>query len=133
MLELSSSDLQTIEDVHRLWTQAELAGDSLAVLRMCTDDVVWIPPDSPVLEGREAIKRWLKRTEVEIKNLEISDVRIYGSGTVAYKTGNYNTTYRIGDSTEVMGMRGTHLWILHRTGNSEWRVAIVTWSSIEAG
>jgi uncharacterized protein (TIGR02246 family) len=75
--ELSSHDLQAIADLHKRWIDAELAGDSLAVLRLCTDDVVWIPPDSPVLEGREAIIRWLKRAEVQIISIEISDLRTW--------------------------------------------------------
>jgi len=93
---------------------------------------VWIPPDSPALEGREAITRWLKGTEVEIKSIEVTDLRIRGNGTVAYKTGNYFTAYKVSSSSEVIGVKGTHLWILQKFGNGEWRVAIVTWSSIEA-
>ena len=132
MSDLSSNDLQAIEDIHKRWIDAELAGDSLEVLRLCTDDVLWIPPDSPVLEGKEAITRWLKGTEVEIKSLEVTDFRIGGSGTVAYKIGNYTTAYKARGSSEVSRVKGTHLWILQKIRNGEWRVAIVTWSSIEA-
>jgi uncharacterized protein (TIGR02246 family) len=131
-LELSSNDLQAIKDVHNRWIEAELAGDSLALLQLCTDDVVWIPPDSPVLEGRESITRWLKGAKAEIKNIQITDLRIGGSGTMAYKRGNYTTIYKGSGSKEVMEARGTHLWILQKMGNGEWLVAIVTWNSIES-
>jgi uncharacterized protein (TIGR02246 family) len=130
--ELSSNDLQAIEDIHKRWIDAELAGDGLELLRLCTDDVVWIPPDFPVLEGREPITRWLKGAEVEIKSIEVTDLRIGGSGTVAYKTGNYTTAYKAVGSSEVRGVKGTHLWILQKIAKGEWRVAIVTWSSMEA-
>lgn len=129
---LSSNDLQAIMDVQKRWIEAELAGDSLAVLRLCMDDVVWIPPDSPMLGGREAITRWLKGKKVEIKSIEVTDVRIGGSGTVAYKTGNYTTRYIAVGRSEVVEVKGTHLWILQKMANSDWRVAIVTWSSLEA-
>ena len=124
--------MQAIEDLHKRWMEAERSGDSLAVLRLCTDDVVWIPPNSPVLEGREAIMRWLKRAEVEIGSLEVTELRIGGSGTAAYKTGNYTTGYKACGNSEVSGVKGTHLWILKRMANGDWQVAIVTWSLIEA-
>jgi uncharacterized protein (TIGR02246 family) len=108
--DLPADDLQAIECVHRRWIEAELAGDNLAVLRLCTDDVVWIPPDSPLLEGKEAITRWLKSTvEVEIRSLEVTDIRIAGNTTWAYKTGNYSTAYTGGGSSEVREAKGTHL------------------------
>lgn len=132
MWELLSSDLQAIEEIHKRWIEAELAGDSLAVLRLCTDDVLWIPPDAPLLEGKQAIARWLKVAEVEIESLEISGLRIGGGGTVAYKTANYTTAYVAEDSSDVSSVRGTHLWVLRKMENHEWRVAIVSWSLIEA-
>lgn len=95
MSELSSNDLQAIEGVHNRWIEAELAGDGLAVLELCTDDVVWMPSGSPVVEGREAIARLMEGAKAEIRSLEITDLRIGGSGTVAYKTANYSTTYAV--------------------------------------
>jgi uncharacterized protein (TIGR02246 family) len=127
--ELSSNDVRAIEEVHRRWMEAELAGDSLAVLRLCTDDIVWIPPDIPLLEGKEAISIWLKSTEeVQIKRLEVTDLGIAGNQTWAYKTGNYSTAYTASGSSEVREAKGTHLWILKKSASGTWLVAIVTWS-----
>jgi uncharacterized protein (TIGR02246 family) len=130
--ELSSNDLEAIADLHNRWLEAERSGNSLAVLRFCTDDVVWMPPDSTILEGKEAITRWMKYTNVEIKSLELTDIRIDGSGTVAYKTANYSTAYLAEGDSEVSRVKGSHLWILKKFSHGDWRVAIVTWSSVEA-
>lgn len=127
--ELASEDVRAIEDLHNRWIEAELAGNSAAVLRLCTEDVVWVPPDSPLLEGRDEISEWLQSAEVEIRSLEISDLRIRGGGTVAYKTANYTTTYRPAGSSDLIEAKGTHLWILRKVGKLGWRVALVTWSA----
>lgn len=131
MSELSVDDLRAIEDVHSRWIEAELTGDNLAVLRLCSDDIVWIPPDSPLLEGKEAITCWLKATvEVEIKSLEVTDLRIDGNGTLAYKTGKYSTVYTAAGSSELREVQGTHLWILKKSAGGDWQASIVTWTSV---
>ncbi|HKR61446.1 MAG TPA: DUF4440 domain-containing protein [Pyrinomonadaceae bacterium] len=131
MASLPGVDLQAIEEVHNRWLDLERAGDGLAVLQLCTDDVVWIPPNSHVLVGQPAITQWLKSEEVEIISLETTDLRIVGSGTVAYKTSNYSTAYVAADRAEITKAKGTNLWILHKLPDSGWKVAIVTWSVLD--
>lgn len=132
MSELSRDDMQAIEKVHNRWLEVERASDSLAVLQLCTDDTMWVPPNSPALVGQQAIMQWLRGTEVEIISLEITNLHIGGSGTVAYKTSNYSTAYVVADSSGISRVKGTHLWILHKLPDSGWKVAIVTWNILEA-
>jgi ketosteroid isomerase-like protein len=82
-----------------------------------------------MLDGKEAIAQWLKGTEVEIRRLEVTDLRIGGSKSVAYKTGNYETLYLSEGSSEVREAKGTHLWVLKKSPGGDWLVAIVTWTS----
>ena len=131
MSELSAVDLQAIEQLHTRWIDYERAGDNLSLLRLCTDDVMWLPPNSPALIGQQAIIQWLRSSEAKIVNLEITDLRIRGSGSLAYKTSNYSTAYVGTDSPETKSVKGSHVWILHKLTEGGWKVALVTWSTFE--
>ena len=108
--EFPEQDVRTIRDIHHHWLSEERRGNPVAVLQWCTDDVRWIPPDSPVLAGKEAIRKWLESNKMEIKSLESTNLQITGSGSVAYKTGDYSTTFVDPNNSEIYRVSGTHLW-----------------------
>ena len=120
--------LVAIRQIHEAWLAAELRGDVESILRLCTDDVRWLVPGHPVLEGREAGRQLLRPPQVELLGLRAEDVRIEQSGELACKTSRYETRYRTGGWERIA--RGTHLWILRREGMG-WRVALVTWQAEE--
>ena len=126
--DLSEADREAIRQVHEAWLAAELRGDAAGVLALCTDDVHWLVPNSPVLEGREAGRRLLLAAGVQVEAITATDVRVEGSGMVAYKTSHYETRYRATGSSEVQVARGTHLWVLRRV-EGRWHVALVTWQA----
>lgn len=130
---LSNTDQQAIEQVHDRWIADELANNSMGILQLCTDDVMWIPPDFPALVGKEAIRQWLSAADVEIKDVHVASLRIDGDGSVAYLTSNYSTTYIAERSAVMAKVDGTHLWILRKMADGEWKVAIITWSLWETG
>ena len=132
MSDLSNTDRQAIEEVHDCWIAEELANNRMAILQLCTDDAMWIPPGSQVIVGKEAIARWLSGAEVEIRDLHIANVSIYGAGPVAYLTSNYSTAYIAGGSEVIAKADGMHLWILRKMADGDWKVAIITWSSWDA-
>jgi uncharacterized protein (TIGR02246 family) len=126
--ELHGEDIEAIEKLHDRWIDAERSGDFQATLELCTNDVVWLPPNSAPLLGKEAIRQWLGTAQPEIKNLDLRGLRIRGSGSVAYKLCDYSTTYVAPGSFEVRRGEGTHLWVLHRWEDASWKVAVVSWS-----
>ncbi len=118
--------VEAIRQVHDAWIAAELRGDIEGVFRLCTPDVRWLVPGSPVLEGREAGRQLLQAAHVALLDIRAGDVRIEHSGELGFKTSRYETRYHSGGQEEVA--RGTHLWILRREGVA-WRVALVTWQA----
>ena len=137
MSELSSKDLDAIKEVHRLWINAELNGDVSQVVQLCTEDVSWVPPNAPPLFGKEAIAHYLRETAMDLKNIQVNDVVIRGSDSVAYLTGNYHTQFVVEGNLKTQGnlemqeATGTHLWILRKSSRGAWLVAVVSWSSWE--
>ena len=125
---LSQADVEAIEAVHRRWIAAESSGNSKVVLELCTDDVVWIPPGRAALRGKPAIGEWLDQPGGEIRQLQIRNVRISGSGSVAYKLADYEARVVPPGSPDQVTATGIHLWVLRRRADSTWAVAVVTWN-----
>jgi ketosteroid isomerase-like protein len=128
MLSLAYEDVEAIKEIHRRWIEAELSGYALGVLHFCTDDVRGMVPASEVLVGKEAARQLLVHTGTGIVDIQTEDVEVSGSGDIAYKTSKYTTRFVAGGSRDTEEVaRGSHLWILRKQDNEEWKVALVTW------
>ncbi|HEX6728469.1 MAG TPA: DUF4440 domain-containing protein [Pyrinomonadaceae bacterium] len=131
MSELSEQDLKAIEELHNHWIAEELVGAATQVITLCTKDIKWIPPDSPPLKGKEAITAYISANTVGLKDVQISDVEISGTGTLAYLTSRYCSQFSAEGFPETQQATGTHLWILRKESDGIWRVAVVAWSAWE--
>jgi ketosteroid isomerase-like protein len=65
---ISMSSTLTAEDVAALrrlveeeWTAAGLARDWDATLRVCAEDIVYMPSDQPALRGHAEFRQWLEQ------------------------------------------------------------------------
>ncbi len=104
-------DYNRIKDLHSRWIAHELAGETSRVLELCTDDVRWIPPDSPPLIGNKAIANYLSMIKVEPIEIEITGLEIHNAGSAAYLTSNYRSRFCSQGDSEVHQATGSHLWI----------------------
>ena len=127
MSELSANDRVLIADLHKKWMSEELIGNSTNVIEFCTDDVMWMPPQSPPLLGKEAVFHYLKETWSFIKDVKISNLSIKGNEGVAYLTSDYLSHFVPQGETATHEANGAHLWVLEKKGRV-WLVAIVAWS-----
>ena len=126
MFPLPTDDIDAIWHIHHRWIELELAGNGLAVLQFCTSDVRWLVPNAEMIVGKEAARSLLD-SDVQIVELTTEQVEITGCGQLAYKTSRYTTRFTTSENTEILTASGTHLWILHKQPNAEWKVALVTW------
>src|SRR3990172_6269755 len=129
MSELSPKNAAAIEEIHRRWIGEELAGNKSQIIELCTNDVTWIPSDAPPLVGKEAIAQYLHDNAVDLKDVRISDVVIRGSNSVAYLISGYRSRFVANGASDMQEATGTHLWVLQKTGEGMWQIAVVAWSS----
>jgi ketosteroid isomerase-like protein len=126
---LSSEDRAAIEVLHHAWLDAELRGDSPALLQLCAEVPVWIPPNEPPLCGRTAILRWLgNQPEATVLQIDIEDLEISGSGSFAWKLATFRTTLECPADAGPRIVTGSHGWLLQRDDAGAWRVNVVTWT-----
>jgi len=126
---LSEPAKQAITAVQQKWLECELAGDPNGVLALCTDDVVWLPPNETALHGKKAVAGWLAiRQESRIRRIEITNLQMEGNNGLAYKVANFTTSLETTGKPDEGPVKGSHLWVLREVSPGDWRVAVVAWS-----
>lgn len=126
---LSPEDRFAIEMLHNQWLNAELRGDTSALLELCTASPVWLPPNEPPLCGRVAILRWLEeQAHAAVRRIDIEELAISGLGPFAWKLATFRTTVAGPADADSEVVTGVHGWLLQRDDAGAWRVAVVTWT-----
>lgn len=125
---LSAEDRAAIGDLHRAWLDAELRGDSSALLHSCTAAPVWLPPNEAPLCGRAAIVRWLgDQPRIAVVRIDIDDLTIAGIGPFASKLATFRTTVQSPGDARASVITGSHGWLLQRDDGGTWRISVVAW------
>ena len=126
---LSAEDLFEIEALHKAWMDAELRGDSSALLQLCAVAPVWLPPNEAPLCGAEAIRRWLEdQPQATVRRIDIDDLTVHGIGSFAWKLATFRTTLDGPADAGVAVVSGSHAWLLQRDAAGAWLIGVVAWS-----
>ena len=128
------ADLAAIDSLHARDMAAAPAGDIDALMALWSDDPVALPPDGPILEGREAIRGMLEAGrrkadspwETKEYTQHFTEVKVLGDygwdlGTVTSRLVNRN------DGRELV-VNGKLLRILKREADGRWTVYRSMWS-----
>jgi ketosteroid isomerase-like protein len=117
---------QSILAIQQQWLEYELAGDTMRVVSLCLDNVIWLPPNEPALRGKNVVAAWLAAApKRRIQRIEITNVQIHRSGELAYKVADFATWFEEADEP----VTGSHLWVLRESLPDQWHVAVVAWST----
>lgn len=127
-MSLSDTDVEAIRILERRWLSEELAGNLDGVLELCSEDIEWLPPGLPALMGKTAIRTGLKHPNTRIEEISLSNVRLRGNESLAYKVADFRTRYVPAGSNSSSTIMGNHLWILRRAPQSFWQVTVVAWT-----
>jgi ketosteroid isomerase-like protein len=119
------NDKDEIMAIHKTWIDAERRGDVDAMLSLCSSDIRLFAAELSTKQGKHAVREFLQTSVGSIQNINISNIEIEISGSLAYKTASFLT-----ESQEFpeLKVQGSHLWILRRE-EFGWRILIVTWAT----
>ena len=124
---LSEDDVAAIEGIIQQYVQAFLAKDLNAYTGLWTEDAVEMPPNSPALEGREAIiQNWMAGPAPTEFVLDVLDID--GAGDVAYVRGTYSITMTVAGVPEPVRYNGNYLSIFKKQPDATWLFAVDTWN-----
>ena len=131
----SSADLAAIDSLHEADVASVRARDIDALLNLWSDNPIALPPEGPILEGREAIAGMLEPNRSGAERLwetveyvqNFTEVEV--AGTYAWDLGTVTTRMvRKSDGRELT-LNGKLLRILRREPDGSWRVHRSAWNT----
>lgn len=124
---LSNEDVHAIHDTIEPWSTACMEADWDALLDMCTEDVVFMPPGEPAVEG-SAVRPWLEEFPT-IKSMTWDIDHLEGEGDLAVLRGWTHMVME--ESAEEIEFRGKYTDLCRCQADGSWRCALVIWNSDE--
>lgn len=122
---ISPADTDAIRSTIGRWTRSAVGRNWDAFLELCTDDVVFMPPDGPLVDSTGA-RAWLESYPI-IKTFDFDFDAIEGQGDLAYGRGWYRMTVEIeGNLAQV---EGKFVDVFRRAPQGVWKYAVVIWNS----
>jgi uncharacterized protein (TIGR02246 family) len=121
--EFGASDAQAIRQVSSTLETAFNARDVDKILSLYTDNSVFMPPNKPVLRGRDPLKGFYNGlVSGGSHDLKITVEDVAGHGPIAYQSGTYSMMN--GDKHD----RGKFLFIFRNLAGN-WKIEYTSWSS----
>src|SRR5262245_46765750 len=103
-------------------TAAFNAKDVDKILALYADNSVFMPPNAPLLRGRDPLKGYFTNLVGKATDLKMDNVEVAGHGPIAYTSGSYSLT------NAGVPDRGKFL-IVMRNMMGTWRFEYTMWSS----
>jgi len=117
-----------IREMVEPWNRAVIDRDWDALLSMCNDDMIFMPPGDRPVSG-DAIRPWLDGfPTVTSMFWDIDDV--LESGPLATVRGSVRQTFAM--EGEEVRVDGKYCDVLRRGGDGEWRFSLIIWNTNEA-
>lgn len=122
---LTPVDVSSIRATAEPWVRACIERDWDALLEMCTDDVVFLPPDEPIVPS-DRVRAWLEAYP-EIETFDFDFDHIEGQDHLAVAYGTFRMTVTIEGRS--VALDGKFHDTFRRDDRGKWLYAIVIWNS----
>jgi uncharacterized protein (TIGR02246 family) len=114
------------------WSRAAQNRDVDRVLSFWADDAVVLPPGSPAVAGRPAIREFVMKS-FQTPGFSISwkttTVAVSSSGDIAYTTGTNRITFNAPDGKQV-AVEGKAVAVWRREKDGAWKCALDIWNDV---
>lgn len=126
--EFGMKDQAAIREKNAAFVKAFNAKDMNQILDAYTENSVFMPPNQPILRGKEALKTFYDdMLKSGATNLKLDAGEVSGHGPLAYQSGTYEMDIKPSGGPEGHD-RGKYLFILRRMAGS-WRYEYTVWNS----
>jgi ketosteroid isomerase-like protein len=129
--ETPDTDVDRITELRDEYVDAENAGNVDGILETCRDDIVFIPPEAPPVNGidasREFLGEFLDAFDITI---ELSRETISVAGDVAYEWGTVSGTLNAPDG-QSQPVNNSYLIVYQRDPDGTWGQSKHVWNANE--
>jgi ketosteroid isomerase-like protein len=130
--EFTTKDAGAIRQQNDAFVTAFNEKQTPKVLDMYAENSVFMPPNQPIIRGREALKNFYDDmlNKQGAANLRLNVDEVSGHGPIAYQSGTYEMDLKPG-SAAASRDRGKYLFVLRKMGgtNGSWRYEYTMWNS----
>jgi uncharacterized protein (TIGR02246 family) len=126
-----AADEKALRDSDSEWSKAASEGDVDRTVSFYTDDATLLPPNAPVVSGREAIRReWADILKGFSGTLHwhATKVEVSRSGDIGYTIGRYEGTFTPPNGKPAQD-RGKYLEVWKKQANGQWKCVADMYSS----
>jgi uncharacterized protein (TIGR02246 family) len=117
-------DSAAIRNTSAAWLEAEHRQDLARIIRLVTNDVVFLRPNAPALEGRQAVEDFYRTVWASFRirhSVRFREIRVQGDWAWTWSDEEINLTPRTdGPSFRLVG---NGMSILRRTASGSWKFA----------
>jgi ketosteroid isomerase-like protein len=118
---LSEADKAAIRTASQRYVEADEARNIDGMLQVVSEDAVYMPPSHVPIEGREAIREFVKPHPWE--KLSQTPAEIDGRGDVAFVRGAWSVTFNGKPVT------GNYIEIWQKQSDAAWRIIRKVWNT----
>lgn len=126
--DFTTKDAGGIRQQHAAFVAAFNTKDVPKVLDLYAESSVFMPPNEPIIRGRDALKNFYDALFVKgATNLKMDIAEVAGHGPIAYQSGTYEMDLK--PATGAPGRdRGKYLFVVRKMG-AGWKYNYTMWNS----
>ena len=125
---LSHQDRAALQGIADRDTLIVRARDWAALTAEYTENAVRMPPNGPVVQGRDAIRKFLEQTP-PLAAFEFHLVDLDGDGELAFMRGNFSMTFTLPGAAKPISDSGKILVVLRKQPDGSWLRVADAWNS----
>ena len=124
------ADIQACKDLNDAWDEAYVARDIDKLMSIFADGAVRMPPNEPILIGKEEIRsNFLEEFDqfnTDQKSV-VADVKV--GGDLAYVRGTWKETQTPKAGGEEQNLSGNFVFVTQRQPDGSWKIICEAWSN----
>jgi uncharacterized protein (TIGR02246 family) len=118
-----TADERAIREADAEWSKAAAAKDAVAYVSFCADDALSLPPNAPMLTGKESIRKGLSEEMANpgfALSFQSGKVEASRGGDLAYEVGTYQHTFNDPKGKPVTD-RGKYVTVWKKQPDGKWK------------
>jgi uncharacterized protein (TIGR02246 family) len=128
LTQLATEDVAAIRHVcDNAWTPIMLSANWDGMASLLTEDVVCLPPEQPIVQGKKAVRAWMDSFP-PVRVFTCKAEHIEGRGDLAAARGAFEWTIEPTPGNRIP-MKGKWISTFRKQSDGRWLVATDTWNT----
>ena len=123
---VSAEQRTALQKLAETWAEAAPRQDWDTILDLCTDDVVFMPQDEPIVEGKEDQRTWHENFHT-VQEMKSDFVKGEVSGDTAIGQGVFSLVAK-SEEGSLVDMKGKWLSGYRRQPDGRWLISHLAWN-----